>query len=141
LQASEARIHAILDTAPNADLELGEITLAKSFAPSVNPNVGAGEVQDYSGIDEVEKDGGDIDLNERHGRRRIWQFTWDYLSNDDRDNFQLMLEQTKKRILYFTLDNDNPFPTLYGARILEAIDINKIAHQAFGLSLTLIEEI
>ena len=129
------------DTAPNADLELGEITLCKTFAPSVNPNVGAGELQDYSGIDGVEKYGGDIDLNERHGRRRIWTFTWDYLSNDDRDNFQLMLEQTKKRILYFTLDNDNHFPTLYSARILEAIDINKIAHQAFGLSLTLIEEI
>ena len=129
------------DTAPNADLELGEITLAKSFQPSVNPNVNASETQDYSGIDEVQKYGGGIDLNERHGRRRIWTFTWDYLTSADKANFQLMLEQTKKRILYFTLNNDAAFPVLYGARILEAVDINVLNYQAYGLSLTLIEEV
>ena len=129
------------NTAPNADLELGEITLAKSFQPSVNPNVNAPETQDYSGIDEVQKYGGGIDLNERHGRRRIWTFTWDYLTSADKANFQLMLEQTKKRILYFTPNNDAAFPVLYGARILEAVDINVLNYQAYGLSLTLIEEV
>ena len=129
------------DTAINTDLEIGEIMLAKSFSPSVNPTVGLSEVQDYSGIDVVQKYGGGSDLNERHGRRRIWTFTWDYLTNDDKASFQLMLEQTKKRILYFTLNNDAAFPVLYCGRILEAVEINTLVFQAYGLSITIIEEI
>jgi len=119
----------------------GQWDICKVFRPSTNPNLtDLSEVLNYDGIDTIAKYGGGTDLNERHGRRKVWQFTYTFFSETDRANFTNLLEQSKKRPFYFSLNADEIEPIIYSGRILGNPQIVPVAFERYSIQFEIIEE-
>ncbi len=121
--------------------KVGQWDLCKVFRPSTNPNLtDLSETLNYDGIDTIAKYGGGTDLNERHGRRKVWQFTYTFFSETDRTNFTNLLEQSKKRPFYFSLNADEKEPIIYAGRILGNPQIVPVAFERYSIQFEIIEE-
>jgi len=120
--------------------KIGQWDLTKTFRPTVNPDIaGLSETLDYSGIDVIEKYGGGRDLNERHGKAPAWAVSYSFFLEADRTNFKDFLEQTRKRVFYFSLNADDAEPIIKAGRILGNPEIVPVAFGAYTISF-IIEE-
>ena len=127
----------------DGNTQYGQIAVGKKFAPITAPTLTVPERQDYGGVRLATTRGGRRSANRRHGRRRSWELTWDYISEREKTDFEALLEETGggEYPMWFTLNSGDRRPVFYYGRIVNSPTFTPAASQVYRVTLVVEEEL
>lgn len=114
-----------------------EIIVGDSFEFPVGYELGNTQGAVY-GVDVTESYGGVESSNKRHGAKKTWNWTWNYLDEDAKDDLIAMREDLDFNHLKFIYYDDSDYNWV---RLVGGLDFSEQAFQAYSTNISLLGQL